>query len=63
MTALWELIDCAESELILTNLHSLGCGFVYVLEPDCWNEKSTLLQTWVAASIIKEIGLEDKSDS
>ena len=36
-------------------------GFGNALEPDCWNEKSTPLQTWVATKIIKEIGLEDKN--
>ena len=36
-------------------------GFGSALEPDCWNPKSTPLQTWVATKIIKEIGLEDKT--
>ncbi len=35
-------------------------GFAYALEPDCWNEKSTPLQTWVATRIIEEIGSIDK---
>ncbi len=35
-------------------------GFSHALEPDCWNDQSTPLQTWVATKIIKEIRLEDK---
>lgn len=35
-------------------------GFAHALEPDCWNENSTPLQTCVATRIIKEIHLEDK---
>lgn len=38
-------------------------GFANALEPDCWNQKSTPMQTWVATKIIKEIDLEDKSNS
>lgn len=38
-------------------------GFANALEPDCWNEKSTPMQTWVATKIIKEIHLEDKSNT
>lgn len=37
-------------------------GFGNALEPDCWNTKSTPLQTWAATKIIKEINLEDKND-
>lgn len=36
-------------------------GFANALEPDCWNAKSTPMQTWVATRIIKEINLENKS--
>lgn len=35
-------------------------GFAHALEPDCWNQQSTPVQTWVATRIIEEIGLEDK---
>ncbi len=38
-------------------------GFGNALEPDCWNQKSTPLQTWVATKIIKEIDIEDKNNS
>lgn len=36
-------------------------GFGHALEPDCWNPASSPIQTWVAAEIIREIGLEDKN--
>lgn len=36
-------------------------GFGHALEPDCWNEESSPVQTWVATEIIKEIHLEDKT--
>ena len=35
-------------------------GFAHALEPDCWNTRSTPLQTWVATRIIREVHLEDK---
>ncbi|MDD3400110.1 MAG: hypothetical protein PHT58_00560 [Eubacteriales bacterium] len=37
-------------------------GFGHALEPDCWNERSTPLQTWTATRIIKEIDFEDTTN-
>jgi hypothetical protein len=50
-----EVIKC------LSSYQNKDGGFGNALEPDCWNEKSTPLQTWVATNIIKEIGLKDKT--
>lgn len=36
-------------------------GFANALEPDCWNGKSTPMQTWAATKIIKEIEFDDKT--
>lgn len=36
-------------------------GFANALEPDCWNPKSTPMQTWAATKIIKEMDWEEKS--
>lgn len=36
-------------------------GFANALEPDCWNKKSTPIQTWLSTRIIKEIGFENKN--
>lgn len=38
-------------------------GFANALEPDCWNKKSTPLQTWAATKIIKEIDFIAKDDA
>lgn len=46
-------------------LNALACyqngdgGFGHALEPDCWNPHSSPIQTWCAASILREIGMED----
>lgn len=34
-------------------------GFGHALEPDCWNPHSSPIQTWYAASILRQIGMED----
>lgn len=44
---------------VLKEYQNTDGGFAYALEPDCWNEKSTPLQTWVATRIIEEIGYSD----
>ena len=58
---LFENGDREEVIKYLTSYQNEDGGFANALEPDCWNKKSTPLQTWVATRIIKEIGLEDKN--
>lgn len=43
----------------LTAYQNPDGGFGHGLEADCWNPKSSPMQTWVATRILKEIRLED----
>ena len=47
---------------VLKTYQNIDGGFASALEPDCWNTKSTPLQTWAATRIIKEINLDDKTN-
>jgi len=58
---LFENGDGSEVIKYLSSYQNKDGGFGNALEPDCWNKKSTPMQTWAATKIIKEIGLENKS--
>ncbi len=49
----------AEAVRYLAAYQNADGGFGSALEPDCWNPNSTPMQTWAAARIVREIGLED----
>ncbi|MDD3429776.1 MAG: hypothetical protein PHG02_07205 [Oscillospiraceae bacterium] len=58
------LFEKGEKEAVIKYLKSYqnaDGGFAHALEPDCWNENTTPMQTWAATKIIKEINLQDKT--
>lgn len=65
--ARWKyLFENAEKQDVIEALktyQNTDGGFANALEPDCWNKKSSPLQTWAATKIIKEINLNDKNHS
>ena len=58
---LFENGESSEVIKYLLSYQNKDGGFGNALEPDCWNKKSTPMQTWAATKIINEIGLENKS--